>query len=70
MAFPWDVVPVRFWGRGVCEKGYNSQKALDAEIRARIDALALTVHPMMAMDASRMPRGLSQRLRPGKIILN
>ena len=42
IAFPWDVVPSRFWGRGVCEKGYNSQKALDAELRARIDALALT----------------------------
>ena len=26
VAFPWDVVPGRFWGRGVCEKGYNSQK--------------------------------------------
>ena len=35
VAFPWDVVPSRFWGRGVCEKGYNSQKALDAELRAR-----------------------------------
>src|SRR5210317_359411 len=57
VAFPWDIVPGRFWGRGVCEKGYNSQKELDAELRARIDALALTVHPMMAMDASRMPRG-------------
>jgi hypothetical protein len=53
VAFPWDVVPSRFWGRGVCEKGYNSQKALDAELRARIDALALTIHPMMAMDAPR-----------------
>ena len=42
VAFPWDIVPGRFWGRGVCEKGYNSQKALDAELRARIDALALT----------------------------
>jgi hypothetical protein len=36
VAFPWDVVPSRFWGRGVCEKGYNSQKALDTELRARI----------------------------------
>ena len=35
VAFPWDVVPSRFWGRGVCEKGYNSQKALDTELRAR-----------------------------------
>jgi hypothetical protein len=69
VAFPWDVVPSRFWGRGVCEKGYNSQKALDAELRARIDALALTVHPMMAMDATRIPRGTKPEIRAGKLIL-
>lgn len=69
VAFPWDVVPGRFWGRGVCEKGYNSQKALDTELRARIDALALTVHPMMAMDATRLPRGSRPEVRPGKILL-
>ena len=69
IAFPWDVVPNRFWGRGVCEKGYNSQKALDAELRARIDALALTVHPMMAMDATRLPRGARPEVKAGKIIL-
>lgn len=69
VAFPWDVVPSRFWGRGVCEKGYNSQKALDTELRARIDALALTVHPMMGMDATKLPRGSKPEVRPGKIIL-
>lgn len=69
VAFPWDVVPSRFWGRGICEKGYNSQKALDAEIRARIDALALTVHPMMAMDATRIPRGTKPEVRAGKLLL-
>ena len=69
VAFAWDVVPGRFWGRGICEKGYNSQKALDAELRARIDALSLTVHPMIAMDASRMPRGAKLEVRPGKTIL-
>ena len=69
VAFAWDVVPGRFWGRGICEKAYNSQKALDAELRARIDALALTVHPMMAMDATRMPRGMKFEIKPGKSIL-
>ena len=69
IAFPWDVVPSRFWGRGICEKGYNSQKALDAEIRARIDALALTIHPMLAMDATRLPRGTRPEVRAGKVIL-
>ena len=69
VAFPWDVIPSRFYGRGVCEKGYNSQKALDAELRARIDALALTVHPMLAMDATRIPRGTKPEIRAGKILL-
>ena len=69
VAFPWDVVPSRFWGRGVCEKGYNSQKALDAELRARIDALSLTIHPMLAVDATRLPRGAKPEIRPGKMIL-
>ena len=69
VAFPYDVVPGRFWGRGVCEKGYNSQKALDTELRGRIDALNLTIHPMMAIDATRLPRGAKPEIRPGKIIL-
>ena len=69
VAFSWDIVPSRFWGRGICEKAYNSQKALDTELRARIDALALTVHPMMAIDASRMPRGAKLDVRPGKTFL-
>tara|TARA_Y100001951_G_scaffold103691_1_gene113119 strand:+ start:2879 stop:4903 length:2025 start_codon:yes stop_codon:yes gene_type:complete len=69
VAFPYDVVPGRFWGRGVCEKGYNSQKALDTELRGRIDALNLTIHPMMAIDATRLPRGAKPEVRPGKMIL-
>jgi hypothetical protein len=66
VAFQWDVVPGKFMGRGVCEKGYNSQKALDAELRARADALALTTAPMLALDATRMPRGAKPQVRPGK----
>jgi hypothetical protein len=69
VAFQWDVVPNIFWGRGVCEKGYMSQKALDAELRARIDALALTTHPMMAVDATRIPRGHKLEVRPGRMLL-
>ena len=56
VAFQMDRVPNKFWGRGIAEKGYNPQKALDAELRARIDALALTTHPMMGVDATRLPR--------------
>ncbi len=36
VAYQHDSVPGEFWGRGVAEKGYNPQKALDAELRARI----------------------------------
>jgi hypothetical protein len=46
-----------------------SQKALDAELRARIDALALTTHPMMAVDATRIPRGHKLEVRPGRMLL-
>jgi len=66
IAYQHDTVPNRFWGRGVAEKGYNPQKALDAELRARIDAMALTVHPMMGVDATRIPRGGSFSVEPGK----
>lgn len=69
VAYQHDTVPNRFWGRGVAEKGYNPQKALDAELRARIDALAFTVHPMLAMDATRIPRGANLTVRPGKVWL-
>ena len=69
IAYQHDIVPNKFWGRGVCEKGYNPQKALDAEMRARIDSLALTTTPMMAADATRLPRGIKFEVRPGKTIL-
>jgi len=69
VAFQWDRVPNRFWGRGVAEKGINSQRALNAELRARQDGLALTIHPMMAVDATRLPRGQKMEISPGKTIL-
>lgn len=69
VAYQHDLVPNKFWGRGIAEKGFNPQKALDAELRARIDGLALTTHPMMAVDATRLPRGSKFEVRPGKTIL-
>lgn len=69
VAYQHDLVPNKFWGRGVCEKGYNPQKALDTEMRARIDSLALTTTPMMAADATKLPRGVKFEVRPGKTIL-
>jgi hypothetical protein len=69
ISYQHDVVPNKFWGRGVSEKAYNAQKALDAEMRARIDSLALTTTPMMAADATRLPRGVKFEVRPGKTVL-
>lgn len=69
VAYQCDTMPNRFWGRGTAEKGYNMQKAIDAQLRAHFDNLALTTAPMMAMDASRMPRGMKFEVRPGKSIL-
>lgn len=67
IAYQHDKVPGRFWGRGVAEKGYNPQKALDAELRSRIDALGLISNPMMGADVTRLPRGFDLRVRPGKV---
>ena len=69
VSFQMDRVPNKFWGRGIAEKGYNPQKALDAELRSRIDALALTTHPMMGVDATRLPRGVKFEVKAGKTIL-
>ena len=69
ISYQHDIVPNKFWGRGVCEKGYNPQKALDAEMRARIDSLAMTTTPMMAADATRLPRGTKFEVRTGKTVL-
>jgi hypothetical protein len=69
VAYQDDTVPNRFWGRGIVEKAYNSQKGLDAQLRSHFDSLALTTVPMMGMDATRLPRGSKFEVRPGKSIL-
>jgi len=69
VAYQADSMPGRFWGRGTSEKGYNMQKALDAQMRSHLDSLALTTAPMMAMDATRLPRGAKYEVRPGKNFL-
>ena len=64
-----DTVPNRIIGRGTVEKAYNMQKATDAQIRSHLDSLALTTSPMIAMDATRLPRGARFEVKPGKAIL-
>jgi hypothetical protein len=69
IAYQDDTVPNRLLGRGTVEKAYNSQMAIDAQVRTHLDSLALTTSPMMAMDATRLPRGAKFEVRPGKAIL-
>ena len=69
ISYQHDIIPNKFWGRGVVEKGYNAQKALDAEMRARIDSMALRNTMMMAADATRLPRGTKFEVRAGKTVL-
>jgi len=69
VAFQNDSMPNYFWGRGIAEKGYNMQQAIDAQVRAHLDSLALTTVPMMGIDATRLPRGAKFEVRPGKTIL-
>ena len=69
MSYQDDTVPNRLLGRGVVEKAYNMQKAIDAQYRAYLDSLALTTAPMIAMDATRLPRGAKFEVKPGKALL-
>ena len=69
LAYQDDTVPNRLLGRGTVEKAYNSQKAIDAQVRSHLDSLALTTSPMIAMDATRLPRGAKFEVKPGKAIL-
>jgi hypothetical protein len=64
-----DTVPNRLLGRGTVEKAFNMQKAIDAQTRSHLDSLALTTSPMIAMDATRLPRGMKFEVKPGKAIL-
>ena len=69
VAYRPEVRPGLFYGVGTVEKGYNMQKAIDAQLRSHMDSLALTTAPMMGIDATRLPRGMKFEVRPGKNIL-
>jgi hypothetical protein len=69
MSYQDDTVPNRLLGRGTVEKAFNMQKAIDAQTRAHLDSLALTTAPMIAMDATRLPRGMKFEVKAGKAIL-
>lgn len=69
VAYQWDIVPGKFWGRGIAEKGATPQKLLDGELRSRAESLAYAAAPMMAMDATKLPRGFKFEVYPGKTLL-
>lgn len=68
IAAPHDIIPGSFWGRGVAEKGINSQKALDAMLRAQIDGLGYTVHPMLGVNSQRRDPRHKVEVGPGKVV--
>lgn len=64
-----DIMPGRFWGRGIIEKGLNMQSAADTAVRAHLDYLAMTSAPMFAMDSSRVPKGFKFNITPGRNVM-
>ena len=69
LSYQDDTVPNRLLGRGTAEKAFNMQVSIDGSMRSHMDSLALTVNPMIAMDATRLPRGSKFEVKPGKAFL-
>jgi hypothetical protein len=68
-AFPWDMNPHCFVGRGVSAKAYNVQVAQDSGLRARTDALAYAVHPMIGVDSLKLVQRRRMKVSAGQQIL-
>ncbi|HWQ96272.1 MAG TPA: hypothetical protein VN368_02755 [Candidatus Methylomirabilis sp.] len=69
ISYQADTVPNRLHGRGTAEKSLNMQVSIDGSIRSHMDGLALTSAPMMAMDATRVPRGFKFEVKPGQNVM-
>ena len=69
ISYQADTVPNRLLGRGTAEKASNMQSSVDGSMRSHMDSLALTTAPMVAIDATRWPRGAKFEVKPGKAVL-
>ena len=69
ISYQADTMPNRLLGRGTAEKADNMQRAIDGSMRCHMDGLALTSAPMVAIDATRWPRGAKFQVQPGKALL-
>lgn len=71
-AFQHEPVPDAFFGRGVIEGGYHPYKALQTEIRARADGLALANYPTVWRNAASLSSDETRKdpdekiLKPGR----
>ena len=69
LSYQAETVPNRLLGVGTVEKANNMQSAIDGSMRTHMDSINLTSHPMVAMDATRLPRGAKFQVTPGKAFL-
>ena len=69
LTYQADTIPNRLLGRGTAEKAFNMQAAVDGSMRSHMDSMALTVAPMVGLDATRLPRGAKFEVKPGKAFL-
>jgi hypothetical protein len=69
LSYQDDTVPIVCWVEAQWKKHSICKKPLMHRLVAHLDSLALSTSPMIAMDATRLPRGMKFEVKPGKAIL-
>lgn len=65
---PYSVVPHTIWGAGVAEFMFDSQDAINACERAKMDNMALSSRPQVVVNTDRLAQGTNAlEIRAGKI---
>ena len=65
---PWSRVPNSIWGVGVAESMSDSQDAINACERSKMDNMALSARPQLVVDVSRLAPGHNNlEIKSGKI---